>query len=260
MIRTLIIHTGGIGDFLLTCPAIAHLSQDGPVTLLGNRERLELAVASGLATAAHSLDRADFSSVFSEPSAVLRSFLRPFDRAVVWMRDTGEIANAFRAGGIEDVRCFPGLPPDDWTRHASEYYLDCLGAPPAPSFRLHLPPANTRLDTVIHPGSGAARKNWPITRFIELANLLEQQGHRVTWCTGPAEEELALPAGVSKLRCDSLVELGAQLATAALYVGNDSGITHLAAAVGCPTVAIFGPTDPSLWAPRGEHVWVARMV
>ena len=57
-------------------------------------------------------------------------------------------------------------------------------------------------------------------------------------------------------RFDNLYELAKWLASARLYIGNDSGITHLAAAVGTPVVAIFGPTDPAVWAPRGERVAV----
>jgi heptosyltransferase III len=70
----------------------------------------------------------------------------------------------------------------------------------------------------------------------------------VRWCAGP-EEQLE-----NAVRIDNLFELACWLATARLYIGNDSGITHLAAAVGIPVVAIFGPTDPGVWAPRGERV------
>ena len=246
--RTLVVHSGGVGDFLFACPALGHLA----------RTRLELAVAGGLAYAAHGLDDIDFTSVFVAPSARLRAFLEPFDRAVVWMRDTGKIEAGLRACGVGDVRCFPGLPPEDWTQHASEYYLHCMGAPPTPPFRLELPPDAPPLDVVIHPGSGGRRKNWPLERFLAVAEMLEEQGRDVTWCIGPAEEALALPANVCVLRCVSLVELGRALAGAAFYLGNDSGITHLAAAVGCPTLAVFTTTDPAVWAPRGEHVWVVR--
>jgi heptosyltransferase-2 len=74
----------------------------------------------------------------------------------------------------------------------------------------------------------------------------------VRWCAGP-EEDLA-----GAVRIDDLYHLACWLRQARLYVGNDSGISHLAAAVGIPTVAIFGPTDPAVWAPRGAHVAVVR--
>jgi ADP-heptose:LPS heptosyltransferase len=72
----------------------------------------------------------------------------------------------------------------------------------------------------------------------------------VRWCAGPEEP---LPGAV---RIADLYELACWLATARIYIGNDSGITHLAAAVGTPVVALFGPTDPRIWAPRGPHVRV----
>ena len=261
MLYTLVVHTGGIGDFLLACPAIARLGQDGPVELLGRKERLALAVAGGLARAAYDLDGADFASVFTAPSNQLKAFLARFDQAVIWMRDEGgDIERAFGACGIGAVRCFPGLPPEDWSRHASEYFLDCIGAPPAPPLRLCLPHADAALDVVLHPGSGSARKNWPIERFAHLARVLAEQGRHVTWLMGPAEEDMTLPPGAEVFSCTSLVDLGRALQDAALYVGNDSGITHLAAAVGCPCIAVFGPTNPAVWAPRGAHVWIHRDV
>jgi len=259
-VRTLIIHTGGLGDVLLACPAIAHVAREGPVVLAGNRERLQLAVAGGLAEKAVSLEDLDFGSVFGVPSIRFKQAVAGYERALVWMRDTGEIACAFHEAGIPEVRCFPGLPPEGWTRHASEYFLECVGAPPAAPFRLTMPAAAPASDIVIHPGSGAARKNWPIDRFEMLSRSLIQKGRQVSWCAGPAEKLDSVALDWSCLRLESLRELAERLAQTTLYIGNDSGITHLAAAVGCPTVALFGPTDPAVWAPRGRHVYVLRGV
>jgi ADP-heptose:LPS heptosyltransferase len=86
-----------------------------------------------------------------------------------------------------------------------------------------------------------------LERYRELARRLEMP---VRWCAGP-EEQLE-----NAVRMDNLYELACWLKTARLYIGNDSGITHLAAAAGMPVVAIFGPTDPAVWAPRGERVRV----
>jgi ADP-heptose:LPS heptosyltransferase len=98
---------------------------------------------------------------------------------------------------------------------------------------------------VIHPFSGSPKKNWPLASFqavaAELACSLP-----VHWCAGP-EEPLQ-----DAVRFPSLSELIPWLATAAVYIGNDSGSSHVAAACGVPTIAIFGPTDPRVWAPRGN--------
>ncbi len=92
--------------------------------------------------------------------------------------------------------------------------------------------------------------------FEELARRLEGRGMSVAWIQGPAEEGLRLPAGARAWRNLPLPALAAALSRCALYAGNDSGVTHLAAASGCPTVALFGASDPVVWAPRGRRVRV----
>jgi ADP-heptose:LPS heptosyltransferase len=86
-----------------------------------------------------------------------------------------------------------------------------------------------------------------LNRFRELAARLAIP---VRWCAGPEE---VLDGAV---RYENLYELAGWLASARVFIGNDSGITHLAAAVGTPVVAIFGPSDPAVWAPRGARVSV----
>ena len=100
---------------------------------------------------------------------------------------------------------------------------------------------------VIHPFASSVAKRWPMECFREVAAGI---GAPVLWCAGP-EEELD-----DAVRFDDLYELACWLATARLYIGNDSGIAHLAAAVGTPVLAIFLVTDPLIWAPRGSHVRV----
>ncbi len=111
--------------------------------------------------------------------------------------------------------------------------------------RIGVPAAQREDFAVIHPFSGSLRKNWPMGCYRELASRL---GVPVKWCCGP-EEHLE-----NAVRIRNLYELACWLSTARLYVGNDSGITHLAAAVGTPLVAIFMSTDAEVWAPRGAKV------
>ena len=118
-------------------------------------------------------------------------------------------------------------------------YLDCR-AEAIPRIRC---PRSDGGFAVIHPFSGSPKKNWPLERYAELRRRLGAQ-----WCAGPEE---ALDGAV---RFEDLYELGCWLASARLYIGNDSGITHLAAAVGTPVVALFGPSDPAVWRPRGPKV------
>jgi hypothetical protein len=147
--------------------------------------------------------------------------------------------------------------------HVIDYHLSLFPAedPGTQHFpRIHLSgpleAGDFRETVAIHPGSGSARKNWPRARFIDLAARLVDRGLKTCWIVGPAEAETEtepLPGG-DHWRCLHLPVLAARLAQCALYVGNDSGVTHLAAAAGSPTLALFGGSDPRVWAPRGPHV------
>ncbi|MFP4501845.1 MAG: glycosyltransferase family 9 protein [Candidatus Hydrogenedentota bacterium] len=255
---TLVIHSGGIGDFILTTPALAAFGQKEVIAVMGRLSRVSLATAMGVAEAVYDMDAAGFHTLLGTPSPHLMQCCAPHDRALVWMRDDdGRIAKGLRACGIKNVLCLPGLPPADWQQHASEYYCHCLGVPCGDVPRIAVPAAPGP-DIVIHPGSGGARKNWPVEDFAAAARMLRKPGRRIGWCVGPAEEDIALPPGTHTIYRSSLLELAGVLASARLYIGNDSGITHLAAAAGCPTVAVFGPTEPAVWAPRGAHVRVVR--
>ncbi len=117
---------------------------------------------------------------------------------------------------------------------------------------------------LLHPGAGSRRKRWPLDRFLTLARSLERAGLAPRFLLGPAEEDLAgalrghRGACYPVLRAESLVDLAARLRSMLALVGNDSGVAHLAAFLGVPTVAVFGPSDPLRWEPAGPHVAVVR--
>ena len=120
----------------------------------------------------------------------------------------------------------------------------------------------------MHPGSGSAAKRWPVENFVTLIETLEGQlGVRTIIVTGYAETDVlarlrSLIHAATPLVAENwpLLPTAALIAQATVFVGHDSGLTHLAAALRRPTVAIFGPTDPDIWKPRGEHVTVVPMV
>jgi ADP-heptose:LPS heptosyltransferase len=109
----------------------------------------------------------------------------------------------------------------------------------------------------VHPGSGSPAKNWPFERFVEAARRLSP-GRPWLLALGPAEDDVPTLAGARLARRLPLRALGAALARAGLFLGNDSGISHLAAACGTRTLALFGPTDPAQWAPVGRAVRTLR--
>lgn len=114
---------------------------------------------------------------------------------------------------------------------------------------------------LIQPGSGGKSKCWPLANFIELAGKLREAGVAADFLLGPVEDDLwgeekfsALTEDHHVVRGKTLAEAAALVSAADLFIGNDSGIGHLAAAVGIPTLSLFGPTDPRVWRPLGPRV------
>jgi heptosyltransferase-3 len=178
------------------------------------------------------------------PSEKLIAELSSFDSIISWY---GANRPEFRTA----VHNLPfefhsAIPPDDCAIHAADYFASQVGCP-LPAIPCIDCPRTDAGFAVIHPFSGSPKKCWPLDRYQELARRLPMP---VRWCAGPEEH---LPNAV---RIDDLYELACWLASARLYIGNDSGITHLAGAVGAPVIALFGSTDPRIWAPRGLHVHV----
>jgi ADP-heptose:LPS heptosyltransferase len=119
--------------------------------------------------------------------------------------------------------------------------------PPTGEPRIPVPAAPREEFAIMHPFASSSAKRWPLENFRAVARALSVP---VQWCSGP-EEQLD-----GAVRFDDLYELACWIAKARVYIGNDSGISHLAAAVGTPVVAIFLESDPLIWAPRGRHVQV----
>jgi len=118
---------------------------------------------------------------------------------------------------------------------------------------------------VIHPGSGGAAKCWHIDNFLWLCEHLRSKGIEAVFLTGPAEQERfggetlrRISAAGQCLMNLSLAEVVGLFSAADGYVGNDSGISHLAGAVGLKTVAVFGPTEPAVYRPVGPFVETVR--
>jgi ADP-heptose:LPS heptosyltransferase len=146
-------------------------------------------------------------------------------------------------------RFLPALPAGSRI-HAIDFYLNQAGAPIGAVPRIPAPRWNGGY-IAIHPFSGSAAKNWPLENYRALALRLSPLAP-VKWTAGPVEPL------EDAVRFDDLYELACWIAGARLFIGNDSGISHLAAAVGTPVVALFGPTDPAVWAPRGDRVRILR--
>jgi hypothetical protein len=107
---------------------------------------------------------------------------------------------------------------------------------------------------LLFPGSGSARKNWPLANFIALRSALPTRMHQLA-VLGPAEigiESAFRGAGIAALACLPLGTVAGLASLATAFVGNDSGVSHLAAAAGARGIVIFGPTEPERWRPLGQ--------
>jgi len=251
-VRRLVIRPGAIGDFIVSLPALECLRTAyyevwtaGPsVPLVRFADRARSIASTGL----------DLLGI-REPAPALLEALRGFDSIVSWY---GANRAEFR-DYVQNLNLpftfFPALPSEGGAVHAADFYLEqarALGICASDGIPRITCPAERENFAVIHPFSGSARKNWPLEKFKTLAQQLERV-MPVSWCNGREDPPLE-----NAVRIDDLYELACWLARARLYVGNDSGVTHLAAAVGTPVLALFGPTDPAVWAPRGPNVRIAR--
>lgn len=188
----------------------------------------------------------------------------------------------------------PVRPPPEWEGHLVEYWesrlraLSKLGLGWSPWDRPLMGPfgldhyegkrsrapwavpgewrdAGRRRYAVIHPGAGSPAKCWPLERFAALAETLGERGLAAVFVVGPVERERwsqdamkRIPPKAGLLDCPTLAKLAGVLAGAELYVGNDSGTSHLAAAVGTRTLALFGPTRAEHFRPLGPRVRVIQ--
>jgi ADP-heptose:LPS heptosyltransferase len=158
----------------------------------------------------------------------------------------GPHASVWLAGALAPLGLPPAPdPPPLETTAAEQLEAERLTRGLAPGF------------LAVHPGSGSRAKNWPLERFVAAARALAD-GRPWLLVRGPAEEALPCPAGAVDASGWPLRILAAALSRAGLFLGNDSGVAHLAAACGTRTLALFGPTDPERWAPVGPGVATLR--
>ncbi|WP_321473965.1 glycosyltransferase family 9 protein [uncultured Paludibaculum sp.] len=240
MTRRLILRPGAIGDTIVSLPALESLRADYTEIWAPSAN---LPLLQHLGTTRPLVSTGIDALRLAQP---VRDRLAQFDDIVSWY---GANRDDFRAQVANlPFRFFTALPPQDSSVHAADFYLEQVGAPLGAVPRLPMPRTPQGF-AVIHPFSGGKTKNWPLERFHDVAGLLPMP---VRWCAGP-DEPLEFAC-----RFNDLGALARWLATASVYVGNDSGISHLAAACGVPVVAVFGPTNPAIWAPRGDRVRIAN--
>ncbi|MFQ5667034.1 MAG: glycosyltransferase family 9 protein [Candidatus Binatia bacterium] len=270
----LVLFPGALGDFICFLPTLVGLRQRhrGALLLVARPSLLALLRSPDVTTT--SIDRREIADLFVPGTSVAagtRELLSGFAQVYSWT-GFGNAELAPRAarvtGGQIRVYPFRGMRAGE---HAVDYYARCAGLVVRPlaaaairtdsawtSERL---PLSRELDgrdvLVVHPGSGSRRKNWQ--GFS--AAIQSWQAHRgglVVLLHGPAETEhdVGVDARTVRLHDLSLPQVAGLLRRSTLYLGNDSGVSHLAGALGARGVVIFGPTDPAAWAPRGRGLRV----
>lgn len=272
------IRGGAIGDFILTLPAISALRQQFPETtleVLGYPHIVELAMAGGLVDRAEHIEAAGLASFFARNGKLSESiaeYFSEFDVIVSYLYDPDEIfrTNVGRCSPAQFI-AGPHRPDEAMGIPASQVYLKPLerlaifNADPVP--RLAVKPAQVpERQLVLHPGSGSPRKNWAESNWSELLQLLVNETTlNLLLAGGEAEGErlqrLAAtlpPARTRVAQSRPLARLASLLQSSVGFVGHDSGVTHLAAALGLPGLVLWGETVESIWRPPSTRMRVLR--
>jgi ADP-heptose:LPS heptosyltransferase len=273
--RVAVIFPGTLGDFICLLPAIHALAESAQVEIFARTEFADI-VPQNIRVGP--LERYEINRLFIAGAARekrVRDFFSRYERIYSWMGSSQPVFSG-ELGAVAPgrVQLF-AFRATDSAMHQADYYLSCLRVSRRPVAAVNIPLARDALIwcaefseryalsekalLVIAPGSGAREKNWPAASFATVGRWWRARtGGEAIVLLGPVEEQRGgfdpLGEDFIAARDLSLAQLAALLSRCELFIGNDSGVTHLAAALGAPTAAIFGPSDPRLWAPRGERV------
>jgi ADP-heptose:LPS heptosyltransferase len=294
--RILVIRGGAIGDFILTLPALKALREaypDAHIEILGYKHIAVLAENRFYAQAVRSIEYGPLASFFAKNSdlpAELAGYFASFDLIISYLYDPDRIfeSNLHRCG-VENLLCGPAKIIEKSGHGARQLArpIEQLGITVAGlaeeiflsmddrQFAQEFLRGSSQSIVAIHPGSGSREKNWPLENWIELVSRkggsskakgeLGHMGKQFSLLVVSGEAE----AQTAQLEYDwkdrdvrfaknlPLPHLAAVLEHT-IFVGHDSGISHLAAAAGANCILLFGPTDPNAWAPKNENVRVLR--
>jgi heptosyltransferase-3 len=275
----LVLHQGALGDFIVTFPVLAALrTVFARIAGVCRIDFGRLALHLGLLDAAHPLEAAMFASLYTDSvDPRVRRLLLAHDRVLLFSfsETLQKAAAAVNSNAV--CRIDPWPPPDRCDsvhRFLADGVARCgwlgkedrlllrrfIGAPPALPVRRLLPGA----PILLAPGAGGVKKRWPLEQFLTVYQALERDGLRPEILLGPVETDLDAKlrqngAAVRRIRKPAdLIELAALLKTAAGYIGNDSGVGHLAGYLGVASVILFGSTDRAAWVPWGPRVRAVR--
>jgi heptosyltransferase-3 len=290
--KILIIRGGAIGDFILTLPAIAAMRRQFPeahLEVLGYPHIIQLAAAGGLVDRVQSIEARALAGFFARRGVLseeLADYFSEFDIILSYLYDPDDIfkTNIARCSTAQFI-VGPYRPNEAEKVHATKVYLRPLerfaifDADHVPRLALGCAPgvletpANKNGDrqdacptVVLHPGSGSEKKNWPEVRWADLLqHLAHSTDLKLLLVGGEAEGErlqrLAAALPVMRTRVAQslpLTDLARLIQPGAAFIGHDSGISHLAAALGLPGIVLWGKTAEEIWRPPNERVVVLK--
>lgn len=283
--KGLVVFPGALGDFLCFLPTLKVISehhQGSHIEIVMRSDFSDLLGNPRPEFSVRSLDNHEIGRLFADGAAdvaELKSKLGPWDFIYSWFgaHDRNFVKNlkTFCDG---DYRIFPFRPFHNRI-HLMDYYGSCLDVRyPAEQYP-KIPLTCSAIAwtkrywsehklwggpvLAIAPGSGAREKSWDLSYYMDVIRWWKDRTHgKVLVILGPAEEgsqaQTLLGGHAIVARHLAVGQVAALFAQCHVYLGNDSGITHLASAVGVNTIALFGPTDPVQWRPRGKRVEVVR--
>ncbi len=249
-----VFHRGSLGDSVLLWPMLRALKARGEhATLVTDGAKARLA-ARELGIEGIDAEQRRLNALWVEHAAIKP--LAGVGRVIAFGPDEESRSGRTWLGNAE--RAFPGAEIETHARRVDRP----LGIALAERFGgLILPPrSNPGGPVVVHVGAGSQEKRWPLERWRELARQLDG----VVALAGEVESERLTPderrmfESMGGRFLTDLLELADAAKAARVFVGCDTGPTHLAAALGVPTIALFGPTDPEQWGPIGASVRVVR--
>lgn len=259
----LICHLGALGDFILTWPAIKSLRQkfsDYHFWGVGRNSYMKLGVRMGLIDSYLDIDSKPMPDFFSGKS--LPTALGTPAGAVLWMKEAQSLLKLLQASATLPTINIDPIP--NVNKHVARYYCEKLEVP----FKINVPKDLSHLfpsrhenngHILIHPGSGSPKKNFSPQFYLKLADILTSQGYsKIIFLLGPVEMESNIKASFRDREyreIDDLQHLQNLLVEAALYIGNDSGVSHFSGILGTPTIAIYRSTDPEIWGVIGDKVF-----
>ncbi len=278
--KTLIYHGGSLGDTLLSLPCFEAIRNDSSsVHFIGGQDIAGFLNETGWVDTFSCAGSAVNASLYTSADTHARRFLASFDRAFVFTSQGDSSVAAAIGSVIPCTRTINAIPSDGADIHVAACRLAQLtgyarsplpaalklsGLLPADAQALFAEAGHVdgRLLVAVHPGSGGKIKCWPLEKYFELVARIARDARPIfLFFSGPAEEQ-AMKKQInrfSRSRNDVTHIADCRLRTAAsllsrcnLYIGNDSGFSHLAAATGCRVLALFGPTNPVVWRPLGN--------